>query len=93
MTANTMMAGTKFRSSATMRLSGMTVCKSASTAMGCGGVISTGGVGGGMACASTKIVAKTVTHSSRYTRQLACRRCRARPTAKLPRPTINELRM
>jgi hypothetical protein len=35
-----------------------------------------------------EIVAKTVTHSNRYTRQLARKR-----RLKLPRPTINELRM
>lgn len=52
--------------------------------MGCGGSISNGGA----VCDSTKIVAKTVTHSNRYTRQLARKR-----RLKLSRPTINELRM
>ncbi len=93
MTANTMMAGTKFWLSAWTRFSGTIVCKSASTATGCGGSTSTGGAGGGMAWVSTKIVAKTVNHRNRYTPQLARKSCRARPAARLPRPTINELRM
>jgi len=61
--------------------------------MGCGGLISTGGAGGGIACASTKMAANTATQRNRYMPQLACRRRQARPVAKLPRPTINELSM
>jgi len=52
--------------------------------MGCGGSISNGGA----VCDSTKIVAKTVTHNNRYTRQLA-----RKGRLELPGPTINALRM
>ena len=92
-TANTTIAGTRFRTIAAVRLLGISASSSENWSLACEATISTGGGGGGMACASTKIAAKAMIQSARKTAQLALKSWMARSRVNPPRPAITELRM